>query len=874
LRVFLYPEFAGEDQGDGGIRRVVEAQRRWLPKFGVELVSSPETADLCAAHIAASREVLESGKPLVVHNHGLYWDGYEWAAWALKANILCMESIRQADLVTVPSEWVANSLRRNSLRQPEVVRHGIDLEDWPTAENRGYVLWNKTRVDAICNPEPLDRLAALAPDVGFVSTFGKEAVNVTLTKKLDYEKAKELIRHAGVYLCTAKETLGIGTLEAMACGVPILGWNWGGQAEIVQHKVTGWLAEPEDYEGLLEGLRYCIKERERLGSQARDTISKQYSWEGAVRRYAELYQSLLSKETVPKVSVIVRVHNLEQYLPESLDSVLAQSLTDWECVVVDDASTDASGQIADDYAAKDERLRVVHNNEQQHVSGAMNVGVAASRGKYILQHDADNILPPSTLGLLSSALDDNRDIHIAYGNVEFLDEDGRRWHSGWPPVFRADWQLQGRTKDDGPANLIPSGAMFRRAVWDAVGGFRRRYRTGEDADFWTRAVSYGFRPKMVTQADIMVYRNRGDSVSRNEASHDWTKWLPWCKNNAMPPAAVLTDRQAPIPAFDFPKVSVVIPVGPAHRELVVDALDSVEAQTFRDWECIVVNDSGSPLRWTPSWAKVIETAGSLGVAAARNLGISAASALLFLPLDADDTLESDCLRRMLDVYKRFGGYVYSDFAEMVAGEKPSVWEAPEYDAHLLLSKGCLHAVTGLYRKADWKTIGGFDEELPAWEDWDFQLKLANIGVCGTRVPLPLFTYRKDTGFRREENYADFEGSKAGILARWGDYFEGRKELMGCGGCGGGGGGRVAAPPPREQLAMPPDSPDNGYETVEYMGAKLGAFSVRGESGQVYRFSAYPSDKMRYVLSSDIDFFLTRPDFRVLERSKEDALAVG
>src|SRR4030066_311616 len=90
----------------------------------------------------------------------------------------------------------------------------------------------------------------LLPDTRFITTFGTPAPNVEITGTLSYEEGKQLIRKAGLYLCTARETFGIGTLEAMACGVPILGWNWGGQAEFIKHKETGWLCPPGDIEGL------------------------------------------------------------------------------------------------------------------------------------------------------------------------------------------------------------------------------------------------------------------------------------------------------------------------------------------------------------------------------------------------------------------------------------------------------------------------------------------------------------------------------------------------------------------------------------------------------------------------------------------------
>lgn len=919
MRVHIYPEFKGEDRGDGGVRRIVEAQRTLLPVYGCEVVASPDAADLIAIHIAAGDRLLERfpQKPIVVHNHGLYFHEHDWRAkWYQKANTDCMEALRQADAITAPSEWVAQALRRNTLRQVTVIGHGVNLEEWPLpASHKGFVLWNKTRVDPVCDPEPLNRLAKMVPDVSFVTTFGDDSLpNVGVTGKLPYETAKQAVRDAAVYLCTAGETFGIGTLEAMAACVPVLGWAWGGQVNIVGHKVTGWLATPGDFDGLLEGLRYCLAHRDEMGQAARAVVEQRYGWEHAVRAYAELYERVLAEKTQerPAVSVIVPAYGLEQFLPEALDSVLAQE-GDWECIVVDDASPDRCGSIADSYAARDTRFRVIHNAENQYLAGALNTGIAASRGRYILPLDADNRLPENTLQLLSRQLDIDRSIHIAYGNVQFVLENGAPdtsvgpdGRSGWPMQFRGDWQLKRQNKDRRPVNLVPSTSMYRREVWELTGGYRRRFRTAEDADFWTRAASYGFRPRMVTQAVTLLYRQRADSMGRREETKDWTAWLPWCREAALPPAAVISEEQASVPSYEPPAITVVIPVGPEHREMVIDAIDSVDAQTFRQWELVVVNDSGAPLRWVPSWVKVVETGGCVGVAAARNAGIEAARGSLFVPLDADDALEPEALAVMERVWREFRGYVYCDFYEQWQGKERTTWTcvvyrcqgcnrlafegefvdgrcpkcegsigdlvADGYQAELLLKKGCLHAVTGLFTKEAWKAVGGYDVGL-AWEDWDFQLKLADAGICGTRIPEPLFTYRKDTGLRREENYAEFEKSKDSIVAKWGPYFEGRKKLMACGGCPGGGGGRVAprssqvvrsaAPPPTEDVVV-----------VEYVGPKLGAMTFRGPSSTTYRFSARPTEKQKYVRRDDAEFFAMKADFVVRQPNKPDSPTVG
>lgn len=898
IKVYLWPEFAGVDKGDGGVRRVVEAQRRHLPAQGVEIVDSLEAADLVAIHIFAPDNLLVKcqDKPLVLHNHGCYWSEYLWPNWCYKANAGCMKSIRQADAVTAPSEWVAQALRRHSLRPVSVIGHGIDFDKWtPAKKPMDFVLWNKTRVDPVCDPEPLNELAKLASDVQFLSTFGDDSLpNITLTGLLAYEAARKAVRDAAVYLCTSRETFGIGTIEAMAAGVPILGWAWGGQMEIVEQGETGWLALPGDYDGLLEGLRYCLANRKRLGVRAREVAEERYQWKYVVEEYASLYRRVLdeweAKEQNPvKVSVVIPAYNLARYLPAALESVRAQSLLAWECLIVDDASPDECGKIADDYAKGDSRFRVIHNKENQYLAGALNTGIGASRGDYVVPLDADNKLPPDALELLADALDRDRSLHIAYGNVRFVGENGETptvyrghntdpGHSGWPMSFRSDWQLIRRAGDGRPANLVPSTSMFRRAVWELTGGYRRRWRTAEDADFWTRATSYGFRADMVTQKDTLIYRNREGSMSRDEQWQDWTKWLPWCRGVSLPPAAVDTGKQAPVSSHDPPQIAVVIPVGPEHRELYIDAVDSVDAQEFRRWECIIVNDSGKPLRWIPSWATIIDTGGKKGVAVARNLGIMASKASLFVPLDADDTLEPSALGRMLEVQQESGGYVYPDFFQIWAAKEMDIWRCPDYDPMLMLDKGCLHAVTGLYRNEDWRRVWGFDPGLPAWEDWDFELKLANIGVCGTRIPEPLFSYRKNTGFRREENYKNWETGKEGILTRWKDYFERRKTLMACGGCPGGGGGRASAVSvARRQTVPPPPNEIEDYVIVEYVGLNEGAMTFRGPSGQIYRFSALQSERQKYVRrGQDADYFGTLTDFQVreLEPKKEEVVVVG
>ena len=271
MKVCVIPTWVKPDNAEGGIRRVSEAQWKYLPQFGVEPVKTVHSADLIATH--GSSKVDTGGKPIVNHNHGLMWDLYDWPDWAHEINKQVVAAMSQAVAHTAPSRWVANALTRGMLVHPEVIHHGIDPDEWQPDETWDqYVLWNKARADYVSNPEDMQALARKLPHVAFKSTLGKKTKNVAIIGTMPLKNMKECIRHAGVYLCTARETFGIGTLEAMACGVPVVGWDWGGQAEIIRHGETGFLAKPYDYKALAEGVQWAIANRDTIGSNARDDV--------------------------------------------------------------------------------------------------------------------------------------------------------------------------------------------------------------------------------------------------------------------------------------------------------------------------------------------------------------------------------------------------------------------------------------------------------------------------------------------------------------------------------------------------------------------------------------------------------------------------
>ncbi len=239
--------------------------------------------------------------------------------------------------------------------------------------------------------------------------------------------------------------------------------------------------------------------------------------------------------------------------------------------------------------------------------------------------------------------------------MEAVQADGTAVVSIWPPKKpNGEAQLRGR-------NQIPSTSMYRWRVWDRIGGYRARCRTAEDADFWCRALSFGFRAEKATDMPTLRYHVRPDSMSHVVPEWKWQSWYPWGQIPELTPYAAVHATKPVIPTHEKPLITVVIPVGPGHERLVLDAVDSLVAQTFVRWEAIVVNDTNGTLPWIHPFVKVIDTPkpGS-GPAVARNLALREANASLFLPLDADDYLQPDALGLMYQVWSP-DTYVYSDW---------------------------------------------------------------------------------------------------------------------------------------------------------------------------------------------------------------------
>jgi len=187
------------------------------------------------------------------------------------------------------------------------------------------------------------------------------------------------------------------------------------------------------------------------------------------------------------ISIVLPVYNGEKYLRESLDSILKQTVSDWELIIVDDCSTDDSLKIAEEYAAKDSRIQVIHNEKNSKLPHSLNVGFAASKGEYLTWTSDDNHFLPHALEKMRNYLEQNPDIPLMCARMYTIDDDGERLISkDFPeavfPAFDSDSILGW--------NSIGACFMYRRCVLEDVGEYDETLFGTEDYDYWLRIYEY------------------------------------------------------------------------------------------------------------------------------------------------------------------------------------------------------------------------------------------------------------------------------------------------------------------------------------------------------------------------------------------------
>lgn len=210
-----------------------------------------------------------------------------------------------------------------------------------------------------------------------------------------------------------------------------------------------------------------------------------------------------------RVSIIVPCYNQAQYLDEALQSVLCQSYTDWECIIVNDGSPDNTIEIAKTWTRRDLRFKYLFK-ENGGLSSARNAGIEKATGEFILPLDADDKISQNYVTLAMEAFEEDESLKVVYCNVEKFGEELGRWKL---PKFSLFNLAQ--------SNMIICTAFFRKKEWKSIGGYDKNMKFGwEDWEFWIALLKEGGTVKKLDEV-CFYYRMKSSSMVQSLNSEQY-----------------------------------------------------------------------------------------------------------------------------------------------------------------------------------------------------------------------------------------------------------------------------------------------------------------------------------------------------------------
>jgi len=185
---------------------------------------------------------------------------------------------------------------------------------------------------------------------------------------------------------------------------------------------------------------------------------------------------------MPRISIVLPTYNGERYIRESIDSVLQQTFTDWELIIVDDCSTDSTPKLVEEYAATDSRIQVIHNAENRKLPESLNIGFRQAQGEYLTWTSDDNVYLTHALENMCKYLDCHMEIPMVCAGVLLMDENMRYLREGAP--YDQHYMYIG--------NAVGACFLYRRAVLNDVGEYSTEFFCAEDYEYWIRIIQrYG-----------------------------------------------------------------------------------------------------------------------------------------------------------------------------------------------------------------------------------------------------------------------------------------------------------------------------------------------------------------------------------------------
>jgi len=523
----------------------------------------------------------------------------------------------------------------------------------------------------------------------------------------------------------------------------------------------------------------------------------------------------VSREAHFRVSAIVSTYNSERFISGCLTDLVRQTLYqqgELEVIVINSGSEQCESAIVEDYQRRYRNIQHIRVEARETIYAAWNRGVAAARGQFITNANADDRHRADALERMAQVLDSRPDVALVYADCAITEKENETFESALP-VAHFRWPDFDRRLLFEVCYVGPQ-PMWRRELHGRYGYFDPEFRSAGDYEFWLRIV--GQETFLHIQDVLGLYLlsptgvERGDnnlSFRESETARD----RYWPRNSGAPPPAKgcflvpvapapapespnerLPRRHTVVSAEDGPRVSVIVPTY-NRPEKLVEALRSILNQSYQSFEVIVVNDCGADVGGLISFLDLkhqityVRHDKNRDRAAARNSGIKLARGKYIAYLDDDDIFYADHLETLVSFLETKGCKVaYSDARRVhqvkengndIGKERDQPYSR-DFDQDQILVNNFIPTLCLMHDRSCLDEVGLFDEGLATHEDWDLWIRLSRRYRFGHIKKLTCeFSWRIDGTSTTSGKQIDFLRTMQIIYARYRDYVRDKRQII-------------------------------------------------------------------------------------------------
>lgn len=490
--------------------------------------------------------------------------------------------------------------------------------------------------------------------------------------------------------------------------------------------------------------------------------------EGSIRNYYRWLRNCECQTTIkeelgymPKFSIVIPVYNTAtNQLKEAIDSVLRQTYSNYELILVDDHSSwENVVPVLRSYEAH-ENVTVIYRTTNGHISVATNDGIQVASGDFIVFMDCDDILDPDALYEIARKLNENRELDFIYTDEDKITEDGKIRHM---PFFKPDWS------PDLFMSMMYTNhlAAYRASITKEIGGLRTAYNGSQDYDFTLRFMEKSDNSRVGHVSKILYHwRERKESVAYAMASKNYAAEASRdAKEDALRRRGVkghleyipgMSQYRTVYDVVGEPLVSIIIP-SKDHPEVLMQCINSImELTEYKNYQIVVVDNGSSVenyqvIKQYTDRHKItyLYEDYEFNFSKMCNIGVKHANGdyLLFLNDDIE-VIQPEWLSRMLGAAQQphIGAVgaklLYPDTTLIQHSGVSIVQEGPDHDflrredsvpyyfGFNWVDRDCI-AITGaclMVKKDIFSQVMGYDEQFPiAYNDIDLCFKIHEAG---------------------------------------------------------------------------------------------------------------------------------------------------